>query len=459
MPTKIRNVELLTLARSDAGTPVLGHVGVGIDANLIQDFEMGLSRAGSAAQFNLALNVEGATTNTAHYGGIAFTQGASADTIMASIKAVNTSVDGYIDLSFNTRSVTNVLYIKADGKVGVKKIPTTYALEVDGDVQATNFRGAFIGDLTGNVTGTVSTLSNHDTDDLSEGSSNLYFTNERAQDAIGTMLSGNTETLITVTYDDSNNEIDFVVDNDLSNYSNTSSAFITLSSISVTDSGGDGSLAYNNSTGVITYAGPSASDVRAHFSAGTGIGISSGEISIGQAVATGSNVVFNQVTAALVGNASTATTLETARNIVVGKSVAGAGDIDAITQSFNGGANISFDSTLNSHLPADLRGTTSDNIADEPSNNAVKIIGSDINTPRLKINRQGLIVGFEEVATSGGGGSGGISALTLTTNGLLYLNAGLTTQTETTSISTPTLNLYLKAQLKTTKVEFSIIHY
>jgi len=445
MATKIRNVELLTLARSDAGTPVLGHVGVGIDANLIQDFEMGLSRVSSAAQFNLALNVEGATTNTAHYGGIAFTQGASADTVMASIKAVNTSVDGYIDLSFNTRSVTNVLYIKADGKVGVKKIPTTYALEVDGDVQATNFRGAFIGNLTGNVTGTVSTLSNHDTDDLSEGSSNLYFTNERAQDAIGTMLSGNTETLITVTYDDSNNEIDFVVDNDLSNYSNTSSAFITLSSISVTDSGGDGSLAYNNSTGVITYTGPSASDVRAHFSAGTGVGISSGEISIGQAVATNSNVVFNQVTAALVGNASTATTLETARNIVVGKSVAGAGDIDAITQSFNGGANISFDSELNSHLPSNLRATTSSNIADEPSNNAVKIIGSDINTPRLKINRQGLIVGFEEVATSGGGGSGGISALTLNTNGLLYLNSGFTSQTETTSTSTPALNLYLNA--------------
>ena len=71
MATKIRNVELLTLARSDAGTPVLGHVGVGIDANLIQDFEMGLSRVSSAAQFNLALNTEGATTNTAHFGGIA----------------------------------------------------------------------------------------------------------------------------------------------------------------------------------------------------------------------------------------------------------------------------------------------------------------------------------------------------------------------------------------------------
>ena len=445
MATKIRNVELLTLARSDAGTPVLGHVGVGIDANLIQDFEMGLSRVSSAAQFNLSLNTEGLTTNTAHYGGIAFTQGASADTVMASIKAVNTSVDGYIDLSFNTRSVTNVLYIKADGKVGVKKIPTTYALEVDGDVQATNFRGAFIGNLTGNVTGTVSTLSNHDTDDLSEGSSNLYFTNERAQDAIGTMLSGNTETLITVTYDDSNNEIDFVVDNDLSNYSNTSSAFINLSSISVTDSGGDGSLAYNNSTGVITYAGPSASDVRAHFSAGTGIGISSGEISIGQAVATGSNVVFNQVTAALVGNASTATTLETARNIVVGKSVAGAGDIDAITQSFNGGANISFDSTLNSHLPADLRGTTSTNIADEPGNTALKIIGSASKAVQLKINRQGLIVGFNEATITGGGGGG--SSFDVTLHDEIYFNSAYNDQaTKTIDSSTSAFNLYFNSE-------------
>jgi hypothetical protein len=48
--------------------------------------------------------------------------------------------------------------------------------------------------------------------------------------------------------------------------------------VSVTDSGGDGSLAYNSSTGVITYTGPSATDVRAHFSAGTGITLTSGAI-------------------------------------------------------------------------------------------------------------------------------------------------------------------------------------
>jgi len=38
------------------------------------------------------------------------------------------------------------------------------------------------------------------------------------------------------------------------------------SHISVTDAGGDGSLAYNASSGVITYTGPSAAEVRAHLS-------------------------------------------------------------------------------------------------------------------------------------------------------------------------------------------------
>jgi hypothetical protein len=50
--------------------------------------------------------------------------------------------------------------------------------------------------------------------------------------------------------------------------------------VSVTDSGGDGSLAYNSTSGVITYTGPSASDVRAHISVASGSGLtySSGEI-------------------------------------------------------------------------------------------------------------------------------------------------------------------------------------
>lgn len=45
------------------------------------------------------------------------------------------------------------------------------------------------------------------------------------------------------------------------------------SAISVTDSGGDGSLSYDSGTGVITYTGPSASDARAHFSVAAGSGL------------------------------------------------------------------------------------------------------------------------------------------------------------------------------------------
>ena len=44
-------------------------------------------------------------------------------------------------------------------------------------------------------------------------------------------------------------------------------------SVSVTDAGGDGSLAYNSTTGVITYTGPSASEARAHFSVAAGSGL------------------------------------------------------------------------------------------------------------------------------------------------------------------------------------------
>jgi len=48
---------------------------------------------------------------------------------------------------------------------------------------------------------------------------------------------------------------------------------------SAADNGGDGSFGYNSSTGVFTYNGPSATEVRSHFSAGTGITLVNGVIS------------------------------------------------------------------------------------------------------------------------------------------------------------------------------------
>ena len=63
--------------------------------------------------------------------------------------------------------------------------------------------------------------------DFTVSSGAVSLTAERIQDIIGAMVGSNTETRITVTYDDTDGTIDFVVDNDLSNYDNTSSGFAT----------------------------------------------------------------------------------------------------------------------------------------------------------------------------------------------------------------------------------------
>jgi len=58
--------------------------------------------------------------------------------------------------------------------------------------------GTITADLTGDVTGTVSSLSNHDTDDLAEGS-NQYFTDARAKSSAADLLTNANLTNITIT--------------------------------------------------------------------------------------------------------------------------------------------------------------------------------------------------------------------------------------------------------------------
>ena len=168
--------------------------------------------------------------------------------------ATNTTIeDALIELgSGNTGSNSNDLglvlergttgdnvFIGWDESIDRVRFATTTATGAStGDLTLTNANvqaANFYGNLTGNVTGTTSDISNHTTADLTENT-NLYHTTARARGAI-----------------------------------------------SVTDAGGDGSASYNSSTGVITYTGPSASEVRAHLTANKGLSVSSGEFNIDSA--------------------------------------------------------------------------------------------------------------------------------------------------------------------------------
>ena len=97
------------------------------------------------------------------------------------------------------------------------------------------------------------------------------------------MVTSNTETAITVTYQDGDGTLDFAV-------SNTDSI-----------SEGSSNLYYTNAR------------AQAAITAGTGVAVSGGAVSIGQAVATSSDVTFNDVTVAgdLTVNGSTTTVSST----------------------------------------------------------------------------------------------------------------------------------------------------
>ena len=79
-------------------------------------------------------------------------------------------------------------------------------------------------------------------------------------------------------------------------YTSTRTDSDARNAVSALDNGGEGSFTYNSNTGVFTYTGPSTADIRNQFSAGTGVTINSGEISIGQSVDSSATPTFGNIT-------------------------------------------------------------------------------------------------------------------------------------------------------------------
>lgn len=122
-----------------------------------------------------------------------------------------------------------------------------------GTITAT-FSGNLTGNVTGDVTGTVSSLSNHNTDDLAEGSSNKYFTDARAKTSAADLLTSANLTNITITGTGAGLTItaeNGVADSNTDQLSEgTTNLYFTNTRARQAVSGGTG-INYNSSTGVI----------------------------------------------------------------------------------------------------------------------------------------------------------------------------------------------------------------
>lgn len=117
--------------------------------------------------------------------------------------------------------------------------------------------------ITGNGSGLTITAENgvadSNTDNLSEGSNNLYFTNERAQDAIANAIAAGSHSNITITYDDNTNKFTFAAENGVADSDTddlaegTTNKYFTdeRAQDAVGNAVGTG-LSYNDSTGAIS---------------------------------------------------------------------------------------------------------------------------------------------------------------------------------------------------------------
>ena len=112
--------------------------------------------------------------------------------------------------------------------------------------------GTIVANLEGNVTGTVSSLSGLDTDNLTEGSSNLYFTNERVDDRVGALLIDSATSGIDINYDDANNQL--TISADLGEITTDLNERVDDRVDSLLTAGSNVSLTYDDAAGTLTIA-------------------------------------------------------------------------------------------------------------------------------------------------------------------------------------------------------------
>ena len=109
------------------------------------------------------------------------------------------AVTGYSEMRVDS---TNLTYNPYENRLTVANFRSTTDFEVQGNLTVTGALTYFVAQ--------VGSIANHDTDALAEGTTNLYFTDERVDDRVAALVDGGTG--ISATYDDANNLLSLAVD-------------------------------------------------------------------------------------------------------------------------------------------------------------------------------------------------------------------------------------------------------
>src|SRR6056300_1473095 len=139
---------------------------------------------------------------------------ASAKAIKAYVDAQTSAIDVDIAGDTGTGAITDAETLTFTGGEGIDTSVSDNTVTISAEDASDTNKG----------------IASFDATDFTVSSGDVTLNAERVQDIAGAMFSSNTETLITATYQDADGTIDLVVDNDLSNYDNSSSGFITASS-------------------------------------------------------------------------------------------------------------------------------------------------------------------------------------------------------------------------------------
>ena len=260
----------------------------------------GLFRDASDSTWKLFDGLESEPTTTVNTSGTGYAKAALevGDLSCTTLTATNSITGASLTYPTSDGSANQVIKTDGNGTLSFSDIPAGYtdsdarsAISVSGDLSYNSTTGVIsyseptmYADSDARSAISVSgDLSYNSTTGVISYTEPTMYTDSDARSAIsaGTGISYNSSTGV-ITNTVSNTDTTYTAGTGLTLTGTTFSSDITQytdsdarGAISVTDAGGDGSLAYNSTTGVITYTGPSASETRAHLSAGTGISYNS----------------------------------------------------------------------------------------------------------------------------------------------------------------------------------------